>query len=56
MMAEVAVEPDISLLNAALGYAATGWAVFPCTPRGKKPLTENGFKDGSTDPQIVKAW
>ena len=29
------------LRNAALAYAAKGWAVFPCA--GKKPLTGNGF-------------
>lgn len=44
------------LLTAALGYAARGWKVFPCAPEGKKPLTENGHKEGTTDPEKIKAW
>ena len=36
------------LLEAALGYAAKGKPVFPCN-LAKKPLTEHGHKDASTD-------
>ena len=30
--------------------------VFPCQPKGKKPLTANGFKDATTDLQLIKNW
>lgn len=44
------------LLNAALAYAARGWHVFPCAPDGKRPITERGYKDATTDPDRIKAW
>jgi len=48
-------------LDQALVYTTSGWPVFPCRwdggPRLRKtPLTRNGFKDASRDPQIVTAW
>jgi putative DNA primase/helicase len=45
-----------TMLDAALAYAATGWAVFPCVPRGKRPLTASGFKDATTDADQIRAW
>jgi hypothetical protein len=30
--------------------------VFPCAPKGKKPLTPNGFKDATTDLQQIQRW
>jgi predicted P-loop ATPase len=60
-----------SLLDAALAYAARGWAVFPCyTPTaggcscrrtdcpdiGKHPRTEHGFKDATTDEARIRRW
>lgn len=30
--------------------------VFPCRPGGKEPLTRNGFKDASDDPEVIAAW
>jgi Bifunctional DNA primase/polymerase, N-terminal len=39
----------------ALKLARRGLAVFPCRP-DKTPLTSNGFKDASADPDIVHAW
>lgn len=44
------------LAQAALAYAAMGWAVFPLAPGGKTPLTRHGFKQASTDPDRIRAW
>ena len=47
---------DNQLLLAALDYAKKGYSVFPLQPKGKKPLTRNGFKDASTDPEQIRRW
>lgn len=44
------------MTQAALAYAARGWHVFPCTPDGKRPITERGYKDATTDPERIRAW
>lgn len=44
------------MLQAALSYIARGWAVFPLYPKDKKPITKNGFKNASTDPEQVRSW
>lgn len=44
------------LLTAALEYAAQGLAVFPLTPKGKTPITNNGFYAATTDPATIKKW
>ena len=44
------------LLAAALAYAEMGYAVFPCVPGGKVPLTEHGFLDATTDAAKIEAW
>ena len=43
-------------LARALAYATRGWPVFPCRPGRKEPDTAHGFKDATTDPQIITAW
>jgi hypothetical protein len=51
-----------TLLDAALGYAARGWPVFPCHPKSKRPLTPKGedgaggLKHATTDAGTVGAW
>ena len=49
--------PDaVSVLGAALAYAAAGWPVFPARPGGKTPLTAHGFKNASTAEPVIRAW
>jgi hypothetical protein len=43
-------------LKAALSYARRGIPVFPCEPRGKRPLTYSGFWDASTDARRIRSW
>lgn len=47
--------PD-ALAKAAVWYARRGIAVFPCEPRGKKPITRHGLKDATTDETQIRAW
>jgi hypothetical protein len=42
--------------TSALKLAQRGVCVFLCREDTKAPLTPNGFKDASTDPEIVHAW
>lgn len=44
------------LARSALQYAKAGWPIFPCEPKGKKPLTIHGFKDATTDERVVQDW
>ena len=43
-------------LDYVLWYANKGISVFPLIPRGKKPLTKNGFMNASTNDDQIKAW
>ena len=40
----------------ALKYAELGIPVFPCEPRGKKPITKHGLKDATTDADTIREW
>jgi len=44
------------VLSAALRYAELGYAVFPCVPGEKVPLTPRGFKDATKDSAQIEAW
>jgi len=46
----------VSLLDAALKLAAGGRPVFPCVPRGKRPLTEHGLLDATADRGTIEQW
>lgn len=45
-----------SVRDAALEYAARGWAVFPVKAGTKQPRTAHGFKDATRDPAKIKEW
>jgi hypothetical protein len=40
----------------ALALARRGLWVFPCRPRDKLPATPHGFKDATTDADIIEQW
>jgi putative DNA primase/helicase len=40
----------------ALFCAERGWHVFPCSPKSKRPLTENGLNDATRDSSIIQGW
>lgn len=42
------------IIPAALELAARGLPVFPCVTETKAPTTPKGYKDASTDPEIIK--
>lgn len=44
------------MLEYALWYAELGIPVFPIKPRGKRPLTEHGYQDATTDPERIEKW
>jgi hypothetical protein len=44
------------LEEAAHRYADAGWNVFPAQPGGKRPATEHGFLDATTDHHQIQSW
>jgi hypothetical protein len=44
------------VIRTALQLAERGLAVFPWRPRGQRPATAHGCKDGTTDAAIIKQW
>ncbi len=52
-----ALQAPISTLEAALAYAAEGFAVFPLMPGSKQPFPgTRGLLDASTDPEQIRKW
>lgn len=45
-----------SMKDWALQYAGMGFAVFPIKPRDKTPLTSHGFKDATTNKDMISSW
>lgn len=48
--------PVSAMHRCARDLAARGWPIFPCVPGKKRPLTENGCLDATTDPTQIDAW
>ena len=40
----------------AVEYGKRGIPVLPIKPKGKRPLTDKGFKDATTDEEQIRAW
>ena len=43
-------------LQAAEAYARSGWYVFPLKPREKRPATEHGLDDATTNLDTIRRW
>lgn len=46
----------MNFIETALSLAAKGKRIFPCWPGAKEPLTNHGFKDAATDPELIQRW
>jgi len=56
-MAACRVDFDsLSILEAALAYARAGLRVFPVIRATKRPLTDHGAYDGTTDEAKIREW
>jgi hypothetical protein len=47
---------EMNMQAKALALARQGHPVFPCRCVDKRPLTQNGFKDASSDLELVHRW
>lgn len=57
ILARVNDPDDTNLLgDCARIYAEAGYAVFPLKSRAKTPITPNGCKDATTDPDVIAKW
>lgn len=43
-------------LDEALAWAREGYAIFPCHPEHRAPVSENGVKDATTDEDRIRRW
>lgn len=43
-------------LRAALAFAKRGIPIFPCVPRGKKPINKHGCLGATSDPAVIRDW
>jgi hypothetical protein len=50
------MDSENAMLHAALWYADLGYAVFPCAPGRKCPLTAHGLLDATTDQEQIERW
>jgi hypothetical protein len=50
------VSPRSAAAEAAHEYADATWAVFPCIPGEKAPVTKHGLLDATTDHQQIDRW
>ena len=49
--------PDVNMGAAAKWYAEElRWPVFPIVARGKKPLSQHGFQNATTDLEDIAYW
>ena len=46
----------MTLLEAALDYANSGWYVLPVKPNSKAPATEHGINDATLDNNQIRKW
>jgi Bifunctional DNA primase/polymerase, N-terminal/Family of unknown function (DUF5906)/Primase C terminal 1 (PriCT-1) len=56
MKVEIQNVNEMTKVEAALAYAASGVAIFPIVPNGKEPLVNGGFYAASTDIDVINGW
>jgi hypothetical protein len=44
------------MIKQALQYAERGWPIFPCEPKGKKPIVKAWQDVATTDEQQIREW
>jgi hypothetical protein len=55
MMTDDLVKLDSTVIEALL-LAVRGYAVFPCVPRGKTPITTHGCKAATAKARVIQRW
>lgn len=49
-------DSNTKIVDEAIRLARMGIEVFPCAPGGKTPMTQHGFKDATTDEDVITSW